>query len=50
MTAWLNLGYDMVFSKEKAIRDWNREVDRTIKIMNRQPKNQWVKEEEGGEE
>lgn len=50
-SAWFNnLGYEVTFSKEKAIRDWNREVDRTIKIMNRQPKNQWVKEEEGEKE
>lgn len=50
MTAWLNLGYDMVFSREKAIRRWNRQVDRVMKEMNRQSKNQWVEEDDQEEE
>lgn len=43
-SSWFGPGYDTVFSREKAIRRWNREVDRTIKEMNRQSKNQWVEE------
>lgn len=44
LNAWLYLGYETTFSRERAIKRWNRQVDKIMKEMNRQPRNQWVEE------